>query len=317
MHPNSQPARRRASEQTDYASSSRPNTATSRPTTGHGPAFPSGWRIASESRAVGLAHPAAETHPVPTSPMTSPLSRMLASEGQIPPPLPVPGWPERPNMGRANSYNPGYFDVEPVPQRPVTAPAQQRPRGLPSLSLPSLSTLTARPDAGHLTLPAMRESLASVGSSSSSQHRVSWSTESSRPSLGDAAPPPRPSTGSWSDRPRTGGGMSSRPSTGGTIHSPRHDHPYASSESSYGFPPTPEGTRMQLAPAVNYSRVLVGSVTANCQRLKDEHGQTGLFFFTHDLGIRTEGVFALRFKLTNLASYVLIPGRHSLLTPVS
>jgi len=223
----------------------------------------------------------------------------------VPPPLPIPGWQDRPGMGRANSYNPSYFDLEPAPPRPVTAPAQQRPRGVPSLTLPSLSSLTARPapEAGHLTLPAMREARASVGSSSSSQHRVSWSTESSRPSLGDVIPP-RPSTGSWGDRPRTAGGMSSRPSTGGTLLSPHHEHPYASSESSYGFPATPEATRMQLLPAANYSRVLVGSVTANCQRLKDEQGQTGLFFFTHDLGIRTEGVFALRFKLTNVASYV-------------
>lgn len=60
MHPNSQPARRRASEQTDYASSSRPNTATSRPATGHGlgmapgPTFSSAWRMAGGYVANGL-----------------------------------------------------------------------------------------------------------------------------------------------------------------------------------------------------------------------------------------------------------------------
>lgn len=56
--------------------------------------------------------------------------------------------------------------------------------------------------------------------------------------------------------------------------------------------------------APNYSRVLVGSVSTVCQRLQDEDGKMGLFFFAHDLGIRTEGTFTLRFSLTNLASSV-------------
>jgi hypothetical protein len=37
-------------------------------------------------------------------------------------------------------------------------------------------------------------------------------------------------------------------------------------------------------------------------RLQDEHGEQGLFFFAHDLGIRTEGQFRLKFSLTNIAS---------------
>lgn len=51
-----------------------------------------------------------------------------------------------------------------------------------------------------------------------------------------------------------------------------------------------------------HSRVLVGSLTSICQRLKDENDQLGLFFFAHDLGIRTEGVFSLKFSLVNLTS---------------
>lgn len=56
-----------------------------------------------------------------------------------------------------------------------------------------------------------------------------------------------------------------------------------------------------LAPP-NYSRVLVGSLCAACQRLQDEDGRTGLFFFAHDLGVRTEGTFTLKFTLTDLSS---------------
>lgn len=56
----------------------------------------------------------------------------------------------------------------------------------------------------------------------------------------------------------------------------------------------------------NFSRVLVGSVVAMCQRLTDEDGNEGLFFFTHDLAVRTEGSFRLKFSVTNLRSYVFI-----------
>lgn len=91
---------------------------------------------------------------------------------------------------------------------------------------------------------------------------------------------------------------------GSPFSTPRHDQYYATSESSYGFPSTPEAPASPL-PATgtaNYSRVLVGSLTTICQRLQDENGETGLFFFAHDLGIRTEGVFTLRFTLTNITS---------------
>jgi hypothetical protein len=48
--------------------------------------------------------------------------------------------------------------------------------------------------------------------------------------------------------------------------------------------------------------VLVGSLCTVCQKLQDEHGRPGLFFFTHDLGVRTEGTFRLKFSLANLSS---------------
>lgn len=54
-------------------------------------------------------------------------------------------------------------------------------------------------------------------------------------------------------------------------------------------------------PGATYSRVLVGSVCAMCQRLTDEDGEEGLFFFTPDLAVRTEGVFRLKFSISDLS----------------
>jgi hypothetical protein len=62
-----------------------------------------------------------------------------------------------------------------------------------------------------------------------------------------------------------------------------------------GGPHLPSGTP-------NYSRVLVGSLHTTCQKLVDEDGKPGLFFFAHDLGIRTEGSFTLKFALANLTT---------------
>jgi hypothetical protein len=58
----------------------------------------------------------------------------------------------------------------------------------------------------------------------------------------------------------------------------------------------------RMSTTSHYSRVLVGSMGAVCQRLKDLNGDPGLFFFAHDLGIRTEGTFSLRFTLVDLTS---------------
>ena len=57
-----------------------------------------------------------------------------------------------------------------------------------------------------------------------------------------------------------------------------------------------------ISPGGAVSRVLVGSLASVCQRLMDEHDRPGLFFFAHDLAVRTEGTFRLRFSLTNIAS---------------
>lgn len=138
---------------------------------------------------------------------------------------------------------------------------------------------------------------------------------------GPGAPPPGPGYAEW-DRHF---GASVRPwGASGDEHWSRQ-HRYSQSsqgQSTTGMPfvtsPTPAPATMypeayaerltsSAAPSASshYSRVLVGSMGAVCQRLKDLDGNTGLFFFAHDLGIRTEGTFSLRFTLADLTSFTV------------
>lgn len=101
---------------------------------------------------------------------------------------------------------------------------------------------------------------------------------------------------SW-DRPTTAGGhVSFEP----------HSRDRADPRALYLSPARQPHHRLSNASSAvappNYSRVLVGSLCSVCQRLQDEDGKTGLFFFAHDLGIRTEGTFTLKFTLTDLSS---------------
>jgi hypothetical protein len=142
----------------------------------------------------------------------------------------------------------------------------------------------------------------------------------------------RPLTGT--DRPMTGHGSDRRPSSsyerpfsgydkyppynwdrpttagsGSHVAFDTHDrekepHPLST---SYYSPQAPMHARLSIASHLSgqqahYSRVLVGSLCTTCQRLQDENGETGLFFFAHDLGVRTEGAFTLKFTLTDLTS---------------
>mgnify|MGYP002718785541 CR=1 FL=1 len=314
MHPGSSTARTGIPEYPeDTIGGFRPDTATSRPNTGQSSAFGSGWQFTGKQKGRRVAYNQAAP-PDPSSPSTSPLTRLPHMEATLPPPLLAPSWPqpERPLVHRAQSCSSSNADIEVTPARPFTAPSRhtnvQNPAS--TFNLPSLSVVASHPQMPRrtsLTLPALREipsSMEASGSSAESQHRVSWSFMSNRPFHSD--PPTRgsrPGTGSsWTDRPRTSGGLS-RPSTAGDPSMSRYDPRYASSESSYGFPLTPEAAAVTFpTSAPNYSRVLVGSLTATCRRLKDAEGVPGMFFFAHDLGVRTEGVFTLKFTLVNIAS---------------
>lgn len=140
----------------------------------------------------------------------------------------------------------------------------------------------------------------------------------------------RPMTGYGSDRPMTGHGSDRPPSSS-------YDRPFGGYEKPtayswdrpttagshvafdmadkdpnpvYYSPQAPIHARLSNASSfpvqqAHYSRVLVGSLCTACQRLQDDKGEMGLFFFAHDLGVRTEGIFSLKFTLTDLTSYVL------------
>ncbi|KAG9041981.1 hypothetical protein FS837_011497 [Tulasnella sp. UAMH 9824] len=52
----------------------------------------------------------------------------------------------------------------------------------------------------------------------------------------------------------------------------------------------------------DYTRTLVGPLTANAARLLDDKKQAGIFFTFQDLSVRTEGTFRLRLRLMNVGA---------------
>jgi hypothetical protein len=137
----------------------------------------------------------------------------------------------------------------------------------------------------------------------------------------------RPMTGHGSDRPMTGHGSDRQPSSsydrpfGGYDKATAYswDRPTTAGShvafdmadkdhsTAYYSPQAPRHARLSNTSSfpvqqAHYSRVLVGSLCTACQRLQDDKGEIGLFFFAHDLGVRTEGIFSLKFTLTDLTS---------------
>ncbi|TXT04249.1 hypothetical protein VHUM_04247 [Vanrija humicola] len=145
-----------------------------------------------------------------------------------------------------------------------------------------------------------------------------WRREPLYPGSADSG---RPHTATYSgdwDRMYPGGSVaSSRPwsSAGETDRRQSsfygHGRPSVTPQPSMPLTASPVGTSASLypeayaeraTPTSHYSRVLVGSMGAVCQRLKGLNGDYGLFFFAHDLGIRTEGTFSLRFTLVDITT---------------
>jgi Velvet factor len=56
-----------------------------------------------------------------------------------------------------------------------------------------------------------------------------------------------------------------------------------------------------------FTRNLIGSLTASAFRLKDDKDVLGIWFILQDLSVRTEGMFRLRFSFLNLGKYSLFP----------
>ncbi|RSH94579.1 hypothetical protein EHS25_004383 [Saitozyma podzolica] len=270
--------------------------------------------------------------------------------GARPPHLPIPSpqssWSTvptpRPQTSRAQSYvgrPPSLLVAEAT--RPFTAPSpspHSKPLALSpdrqAFTLPPLHTITetfGRPGGSpsRLTLPSMQAG-PSRGSTSSSSHepRGSWSTEPSRSS---------------SDFGFTRPGTSSTWQTSGSSAYEYNDHRKDPRVTGVAYPPSSPGFREDVVtptfpghsyipdpyynqqevprlqptpPESSYSRVLVGSLCTVCQKLQDEHGRAGLFFFAHDLGVRTEGTFRLKFSLANLSSLMPGPAYPGQSTPV-
>jgi hypothetical protein len=55
-----------------------------------------------------------------------------------------------------------------------------------------------------------------------------------------------------------------------------------------------------------FTRNLIGSLTASAFRLKDHKSVPGIWFILQDLSVRTEGQFRLKFNFFNLGLYILI-----------
>jgi len=103
---------------------------------------------------------------------------------------------------------------------------------------------------------------------------------------------------------------------------PQSDYMY---QSSSNYPPTYSGYNSQassmhhlvqhddypsppsLAGSQNFTRNLIGSLTASAFRLKDDKDQLGIWFILQDLSVRTEGLFRLKFSFLNLGRYPLPP----------
>lgn len=51
-----------------------------------------------------------------------------------------------------------------------------------------------------------------------------------------------------------------------------------------------------------YVRNLIGSTVSNAYHLHNQSDQPGTYFIFHDLSVRTEGIFTLKFVFVNLAA---------------
>ena len=55
---------------------------------------------------------------------------------------------------------------------------------------------------------------------------------------------------------------------------------------------------------IAYTRNLIGALAQSASKLKGMDGQPGIFFIFHDLSVRTEGLFCLRFTFVVLGNHI-------------
>ncbi|WRT65582.1 uncharacterized protein IL334_002527 [Kwoniella shivajii] len=255
---------------------------------------------------------------------------------------PSPQYPLQPAQSPSTSSPRGSGILKPPYSLPPLASiAEERPGSSSGLTLPALqaqreqmyrpsssgSSLWGRPRTGQsMTDVSTVPTDYTLGTRPESSSSSNWSIPT------EYGTKERPSSSAWPEmRPWSSGIIHSRPTSSAGLHmggmgnAPPSPH---SSQFAYNpklpeqlWPPTPgsvtfaqqemyppnawemEKARYASAlPAAQYSRVLVGKVTAVCHKLQDENDRPGLYFFAADLGIRTEGTFTLRMTMTDIAS---------------
>ena len=105
---------------------------------------------------------------------------------------------------------------------------------------------------------------------------------------------------------------------GNYYHSPEYYHGHNPGfaphyQPSSGFPPgssmhhpyphSDEYTGHSTQTTGQFTRNLIGSLTASAFRLKDDKNVPGIWFVLQDLSVRTEGQFRLKFSFFNLGLY--------------
>jgi len=99
------------------------------------------------------------------------------------------------------------------------------------------------------------------------------------------------------------------PHHGSHFHQPYHHRseqygPSGTGPAHHMYPPAhPEDYPVQPAQGGQFTRNLIGSLTASAFRLKDDKKEMGIWFILQDLSVRTEGKFRLKFSFFNLAKY--------------
>lgn len=158
----------------------------------------------------------------------------------------------------------------------------------------------------------------SMRSSQVSHQGNSWS-HNSIPAATDSSPQSRYGQDSFpasASTPQFDGSVYGSPSY---AHHTAHASYYPNSNYVHSTPPPPPppSTSNPLNHRQTYTRTLVGPLSANACRLKDEHRKPGIFFLFQDLSVRTEGTFRLRLRLMNVgASDGGPPRTHTDVSPV-
>ncbi|TEB35746.1 hypothetical protein FA13DRAFT_1788354 [Coprinellus micaceus] len=235
-----------------------------------------------------VLHPSTAERYVPPNPPSKPPRRRNTSTSQqksgtktpvgssTPTPAQTPNsgqnyyTPQAPTQEGPNPYpQDGSSEVVPTWGYPPPAPIE-RTASYPPTVLPSISSFGRNPPASNT------EPWPSVSSQDTGSYAID-------PSL-------RSSSGSDSRE-------NSEPSNYGA-----NTYPASYSNASPYAQDATETSQSSLRQPANYTRTLVGPLSANACRLLDEHRKEGIFFLFQDLSVRTEGTFRLRMRLMNVGA---------------